>query len=37
MKYVGEGAGIKAITGGDLVEIDGKYEKQFSTLLTAVV
>ncbi len=37
VKYVGEGAGIKAITGGDLVEIDGKYEKQFSTVLTAVV
>ena len=26
-RYVGEGAGIKAITGGDPVEIDGKYEK----------
>lgn len=37
VKYVGEGAGIKAITGGDLVEIDGKYEKQFSTVLQAVV
>lgn len=37
VKYVGEGAGIKAVTGGDLVEIDGKYEKQFSTVLTAVV
>lgn len=37
VKYVGEGAGIKAITGGDLIEIDGKYEKQFSTVLTAVV
>ncbi|HFZ8993818.1 TPA: toprim domain-containing protein [Citrobacter freundii] len=36
-RYVGEGAGIKAITGGDLVEIDGKYEKQFSTVLNAVV
>lgn len=36
-RYVGEGAGIKAITGGDLVEIDGKYEKQFSTLIQAVV
>ena len=36
-RYVGEGAGIKAITGGDLVEIDGKYEKQFSTVLQAVV
>ncbi|MGL4858231.1 MAG: primase-helicase zinc-binding domain-containing protein, partial [Enterobacteriaceae bacterium] len=37
VKYVGEGAGIKAITGGDLVEIDGKYEKQFSTVIHAVV
>lgn len=36
-RYVGEGAGIKAITGGDLVEIDGKYEKQFSTIIQAVV
>ncbi|WP_241624684.1 phage/plasmid primase, P4 family [Rosenbergiella epipactidis] len=36
-KYVGEGAGIKAITGGDAVEIDGKYEKQFSTVINAVV
>lgn len=36
-RYVGEGAGIKAITGGDLVEIDGKYEKQFSIILQTVV
>ncbi|EFK5232348.1 DNA primase, partial [Escherichia coli] len=36
-RYVGEGAGIKAITGGDPVEIDGKYEKQFATVLNAVV
>ncbi|WP_191185488.1 primase-helicase zinc-binding domain-containing protein [Enterobacter sichuanensis] len=36
-RYVGEGAGIKAITGGDPVEIDGKYEKQFTTVLSAVV
>ncbi len=36
-KYVGDGSGIKAITGGDLVEIDGKYEKQFSTIIKAVV
>lgn len=36
-KYVGEGTGIKAITGGDAVEIDGKYEKQFSMVLKAVV
>ncbi|WP_038196714.1 primase-like DNA-binding domain-containing protein [Xenorhabdus bovienii] len=37
VKYVGEGAGIKAITGGDLIEVDGKYEKQFSTVIKAVV
>ncbi|MBD2815614.1 toprim domain-containing protein [Xenorhabdus sp. Flor] len=37
VKYVGEGAGIKAITGGDLIEVDGKYEKQFSTMIKAVV
>lgn len=36
-KYVGEGTGIKAITGGDAVEIDGKYEKQFSMVIKAVV
>ncbi|KGD79698.1 DNA primase [Tatumella morbirosei] len=36
-RYVGEGSGIKAITGGDAVEIDGKYEKQFSTVINAVV
>ncbi|EBG1929078.1 DNA primase [Salmonella enterica] len=36
-RYVGEGAGIKAITGGDPVEIDGKYEKQFTTVINAVV
>ncbi|CAK9884233.1 MAG: DNA primase TraC [Candidatus Erwinia impunctatus] len=36
-RYVGEGAGIKAITGGDPVEIDGKYEKQFTAVLNAVV
>ena len=36
-KYIGDGSGIKAITGGDLVEIDGKYEKQFSAVIQAVV
>lgn len=36
-RYAGEGTGIKAITGGDRVEIDGKYEKQFSIVLQAVV
>ncbi|OKP01723.1 primase-like DNA-binding domain-containing protein [Xenorhabdus eapokensis] len=37
VKYVGEGAGIKAVTGGDLIEVGGKYEKQFSTVIKAVV
>ncbi|ELP3920178.1 DNA primase [Escherichia coli] len=37
VRYVGDGAGIKAITGGDLVEIDAKYEKPFSTVIRAVV
>ncbi|EBW9751454.1 DNA primase [Salmonella enterica subsp. enterica serovar Kingston] len=37
VRYVGDGAGIKAITGGDLVEIDAKYEKPFSTVIKAVV
>ncbi|WP_338804867.1 primase-like DNA-binding domain-containing protein [Xenorhabdus griffiniae] len=37
VKYVGEGAGIKAVTGSDLIEVDGKYEKQFSTVIKAVV
>ncbi|MBI6550519.1 transposase [Xenorhabdus sp. VLS] len=37
VKYVGKGAGIKAITGGDLIEVDGKYEKQFSTIIKVVV
>lgn len=36
-KYTGPGTGIKAITGGDAVEIDGKYEKQFSTVIRAVI
>ena len=36
-KYIGDGSGIKAITGGDLVEIDGKYEKQFSAVIKAVI
>ncbi|PHM36292.1 DNA primase [Xenorhabdus mauleonii] len=35
VKYVGEGAGIKAITGGDLIEVDGKYEMQFPTIIKA--
>ncbi|MFH0257047.1 phage/plasmid primase, P4 family [Vibrio rumoiensis] len=36
-KYVGEGNGIKAITGGDAVEINPKYKKQFNTVIDAVV
>jgi putative DNA primase/helicase len=36
-RYTGEGTGIKAVTGGDPVEIDGKYEKQYTTVLKAVV
>lgn len=36
-KYTGDGSGIKAITGGDLIEIDQKYEKQFSIVLRSVV
>lgn len=36
-KYVGDGAGLKAITGGDPVGIDPKYEKQFSTVMKSVV
>ncbi|MGO2341407.1 DNA primase family protein [Vibrio litoralis] len=36
-KYVGDGNGIKAITGGDSVEINPKYEKQFSSVISAVV
>ncbi|EMO5717227.1 DNA primase [Enterobacter cloacae subsp. cloacae] len=36
-RYTGEGTGIKAITGGDPVEIDPKYEKPFTTVLHAVI
>ncbi|ELZ5938888.1 toprim domain-containing protein [Providencia stuartii] len=36
-KYVGDGAGLKAITGGDPVGIDPKYEKQFSMVMKSVV
>ena len=36
-KYVGEGGGIKAITGGDPVEIDPKHEHQYTAVLRAVV
>lgn len=36
-KYTGEGTGIKAITGGDAVEIDPKHEHQYTVVLRAVV
>lgn len=36
-KYSGEGTGIKAITGGDAVEINPKYEKRYTDVLRAVV
>lgn len=36
-KYTGEGTGIKAITGGDAVEIDPKHEHQYTAVLRAVV
>ncbi|HHE4873072.1 TPA: phage/plasmid primase, P4 family [Escherichia coli] len=36
-KYTGEGTGIKKITGGDPVEINPKYEKRFTAVISAVV
>ncbi len=36
-KYTGEGTGIKAITGGDAMEINPKYEKRYTAVLRAVV
>ncbi|WGL93759.1 DNA primase family protein [Arsenophonus nasoniae] len=36
-KYTGEGTGIKAITGGDAVEIDPKHEHQYTAILRTVV
>ncbi|MBD8152251.1 DNA primase family protein [Pantoea agglomerans] len=36
-KYTGEGTGIKAITGGDALEIDPKHEHQYTAVLRAVV
>lgn len=36
-RYIGEGNGIKAITGGDDVAIDEKYKKAYSTKIQAVV
>jgi putative DNA primase/helicase len=36
-RYVGDGAGIKAITGGDKVSIDPKHKAPYSTRIQAVV
>lgn len=36
-KYTGQGTGIKAITGGDAMEIDPKHEHQYTATLKAVV
>ncbi|UVC29312.1 phage/plasmid primase, P4 family [Pantoea sp. SOD02] len=36
-RYVGEGAGIKAITGGDSVDVDPKYKAPYSTSIPAVI
>ncbi|MCK3121217.1 primase-like DNA-binding domain-containing protein [Escherichia coli] len=36
-KYFGEGNGIKAITGGDPLQINPKYEKRYTTVLRSVV
>lgn len=36
-RYTGDGAGIKAITGGDPVEIDPKYIQPYTAVIPAVV
>ncbi len=36
-RYAGDGAGIKAITGGDKVAIDPKHKAPYSTRIPAVV
>lgn len=36
-RYAGDGAGIKAITGGDKVSIDPKHKAPYSTRISAVV
>ena len=36
-RYAGDGAGIKAITGGDKVSIDPKHKAPYSTRIQAVV
>ncbi|PVZ78523.1 DNA primase [Serratia sp. S1B] len=36
-KWSGDGAGLKAITGGDAVSVDPKYKDAFSTQIPAVI
>lgn len=37
IRYVGEGSGIKAITGGDEVSVDPKHKQPYSTRIPAVI
>lgn len=36
-KWSGDGAGLKAITGGDAVSVDPKYQNSYSTHIPAVI
>ncbi|TGD51222.1 hypothetical protein C9F10_02325, partial [Salmonella enterica subsp. enterica serovar Poona] len=36
-KWSGDGAGLKAITGGDAVSVDPKYQNPYSTHIPAVI
>ncbi|OTA18181.1 DNA primase [Xenorhabdus beddingii] len=36
-RYVGDGSGIKAITGGDSVKVDPKHIRPFETVIQAVI
>ncbi|EDP9877791.1 DNA primase [Salmonella enterica subsp. enterica serovar Javiana] len=36
-KWSGDGAGLKAITGGDAVSVDPKYQNPYSTYIPAVI
>lgn len=36
-KYAGDGGGLKAITGGDMVRIDPKHKQPFNTKITALI
>lgn len=36
-KWSGDGAGLKAITGGDAVSVDPKYQNPYSTHISAVI